>query len=478
MGLPPALHAALAAIPLASLLATLPAQGAADVAAAPSATGVVRGVVFDSLLGAPLAGAHVSAGDRAAVTDREGRYAMDGVPAGRRVVTFAHPGLDSIGLSSLGAAVEVAAGGETRVDLATPSFTRLWRAACGDSAGPAPPDRGFAFGSVRDAETGDRLEGATVVLSWLALGENERGKLGAEWPVVMTRSDATGMFYACGVASGTSVSAQAFAGEHFTGETELALGPRRIARRDFAVSREAIAAAGDGAGAARAAEPVARRGLAAIAGTVLDESGRPLAAALVTIAGAAGEARTGESGRFALGGLPSGTQTLEVRLLGFGASRQPVELRNRDTATVTVELRKATVLGAVEVKVPALARRVAEIEQRHRTGLGHLMRADEVRRRPTLRAALAEVPSVHIMGSGPHDYRIMLPSNAGGMGNTHCAANVFIDDFPAAQEQATAIPPKDIAAIEVYPRPSEVPMRYQRVADGCGVVLIWTTYVR
>ncbi len=38
--------------------------------------------------------------------------------------------------------------------------------------------------------------------------------------------------------------------------------------------------------------------------------------------------------------------------------------------------------------------------------------------------------------------------------------------------------PKDLAGVEMYPRASSAPIQYQQVATGCGVVLVWTKYLK
>ena len=55
--------------------------------------------------------------------------------------------------------------------------------------------------------------------------------------------------------------------------------------------------------------------------------GLPLSEAQVRVIGAQATAVSDARGRYALGDLPSGTQVLEVRRLGYLLAKQPVELR-------------------------------------------------------------------------------------------------------------------------------------------------------
>jgi len=45
-------------------------------------------------------------------------------------------------------------------------------------------------------------------------------------------------------------------------------------------------------------------------------------------------------------------------------------------------------------------------------------------------------------------------------------------------EQVHTCKPKDLVGVEMYPRASSAPLQYQQVATGCGVVLIWTKYLK
>src|ERR1051325_1132774 len=68
--------------------------------------GGVRGVVYDSVGRAPLAGAVVQlapvgermAAQRSVTADAAGRFTLDSLPAGGYVVGFFHPLLDSLGI--------------------------------------------------------------------------------------------------------------------------------------------------------------------------------------------------------------------------------------------------------------------------------------------------------------------------------------------------------------------------------------------
>ncbi|MEO8000182.1 MAG: carboxypeptidase-like regulatory domain-containing protein, partial [Gemmatimonadaceae bacterium] len=100
-----------------------------------TATGRVRGTVFDSLLMKPLARASVwvAGGTQSTVTDSLGRFDLGDVPAGAHTIAFSSASLDSLGLPTNGKSLNVAADGAHQITLNTPSFRSIWRALCGSA---------------------------------------------------------------------------------------------------------------------------------------------------------------------------------------------------------------------------------------------------------------------------------------------------------------------------------------------------------
>src|SRR5206468_2628803 len=96
-------------------------------------------------------------------------------------------------------------------------------------------------------------------------------------------------------------------------------------------------------GAATTAE-LTLRGSAMITGTVSSVSGQPVEGAEVRVRDALSTTVTDKSGQFILNGLPSGTQVLVVRRLGYGLAEIPVELRSDVRASKDVRLPRAFAL--------------------------------------------------------------------------------------------------------------------------------------
>ena len=438
-------------IPLAiTLLLARPPVSAAQVprSVQPVAPGVgsIRGEVFDSLAGNRLEGAHVRVQGTAlrATTDRQGRFRLDSVPAGRRVLVLDHPALDSIGITDLPWAVEVADGSTTEAVLAVPSLRTFVATVCAAFPAQLGADSGIIFGSVRDAERGLRLAGARVVVSWIATDRSRRpprvSRLGRD---VLT--DSLGNYYVCGVAGGVGLAVAAAAGSFASGELQLEVGERSVLRFDLSVSREAPLADADTAWGTR-------RGLATLVGSVRRERGGPLEGAQASVLGAPTLAVSEADGYFVLRDLPSGSQMLLVRRVGFGFSAMAVELRNRDTTRVSLELQTVTLLDTIRVTASRWVRsEIDELESRLRAGsISRVRTAQDLAAIGTIHAALQEFPLLSVSTMAERARR-----GSSGIqmrrGSRACAPDVYVDGWKVDLEVLEQYRPTDLIALEVYP---------------------------
>lgn len=442
-------------------------------------SGAITGTVYDSLVGAPLAGARVWVRGitRDATTDRVGRFRIDSVPAGSHIVAFEHPDLDSIGISANLLRVDVADGAVTAVALATRSLATLRRAACGERfVGPAG-DSSVVFGAVRDAESGTRLAGATVYVAWDVLTRTGDGGVAAMPQTVVARTDSVGSFYACGVPYEINLTTLARADTFTSGALELRVGRRQLLRRDITVSREPLRLVTSGP-RSTAVQPDAPagvyRGQATLSGVVTEERGAPRAGAIVSVDDVAVTATTDERGRFILTGLPSGTRMVSARVVGYSAARQPVELRNRDTVRVALQVRAITILDTMTVIADArLARLHAEIERRRTTHGGTVLLEEEIRRRGNTRSLFFGVPNVITTGTHSVRYEIYIQRT----GARWCSPTIYIDGNRATLPELQAYQNNHLVALEVYPRSTGEIDRFAS-PDGCGIILAWTKLLR
>lgn len=426
------------------------AAGAAD--SVRSRGALVTGVVLDSLGGgAPLAGAEVRVRGtaRVAVTDSAGRFRFDSVPAGRRGVTLAMPGLDSLGIGVAPRWVDVQDGDSLHVVLATPSPVALRAAACGgDSARAATAPGILLLGTVRDARTGAPRADATVRAEWITL--DRAGRLAdarTEWREV--RTDEQGAYALCDVPlrDAARVALSARAGGAGTGAVWL---PPEV-RPPYVVG---LTVADDAGRESR------RVGSAALAGRVVGVDGAPLVGARVRVDGVDSVARTTATGDFRLAGLPGGTHTLRVAHLGASPTWRLVDLVPGEERRVEVRLsRGARTLPTVVVRGERDERGLAldAVERRLRPRADVWMdRAVYLRRRTN---ELLDPLKPYAQNHGQLANGFQFPVLARGAVGW-CVPLVVADDRPLELLEIPAVNPADVEALAVFRQGTNAPGGY------------------
>jgi hypothetical protein len=436
----------------------------------------ITGVVYDSLVNRrPLADAEVVivASDRSTMSDARGRFRFDSMAAGTVRLMFFHSVLDSLGVGAAPVTVTVPDSGNATATLTTPSTSTVLRAFCPGSNEGA----GMVVGRVRDVDDLSPLTDAEVAAAW---SEWRLGKGGVESLErrIVTRTDSSGAFRLCGVPVDIPVAAYALAAEHITGVLPLDLSARHFLVRDFSVSRRDTASRfrRDSAGAiVRLADDSVANvvGSAGIAGVVRTPDNRPVANALATLLGSDRSARSDSAGRFRLSELPAGTQSLDVRALGFAPTSIEVDLPTNGVLDVKVTLnRHAQTLAAVKVVGSGTIFDASGFETRRRTyAFGHYITSDEIRRRGVF--------DTHrlIPDTGPGRLRSTFGvlTLQGG-----CAPVVFIDGNlvdPGTSEAFDAIDmirPRDVRGMEIYGTADAAPFQFRDPRRRCGSVVIWT----
>lgn len=448
------------------------------------ARGAVTGIVFDSLARAPLANAEVqlvARDDRAAparntTTDARGRFTITGVPDDVYVLGFFHPLLDSLALQPPIREVTVHAGREARADLAIPSPARLRVAFCGPTA--ITDSIGALVGMVRDASGGSPLEAATVTARWIELTIGPGG-LTRRVAGLADTTRANGWFAMCGVPMNGSLTLTAGRGDDSSGVLELDIPAEGFARRNLFLSAVRVTVVSDSVAPGDTVPAPRRRirsGDFSLAGTVLAAAGgRPLVGAIVSLQDGP-QARTNENGEWTLANAPGGTQTLDVRAVGFYPERRMVDVvAGAPRIRVTLSTLKA-VLDTVRVTATRMYnRRLAGFEQRRRTlGFGRFLTEADIARRPAVEVTdlLRNLPGVRVYRQG-FDKVLLV---RGGV-EDWCVPSVWVDDHyvfnMSGDDVDNWVKPDRVAGIEVYVGIS-TPAQYQRGLSGCGAIVIWT----
>ncbi len=210
-----------------------------------------------------------------------------------------------------------------------------------------------------------------------------------------------------------------------------------------------------------------------IIGYVTDTATSPIPAAEVVVDGTRLAARTDDKGAFRLTGIAPGRLTITTRRLGFrgrsdryeGAAGDTLQLL-LDLVAMPTELAEVTVRGK---KVPRRSTGLDEFESRRARGFGAFITRADIERRNPIRTSdlLRTVTGVAIIRSGMYSDLRMARSQ-------DCAPDIYIDGQEARGYRIDDMPPVDIAGIEVFRGPAEVPVRFKRLWSGCGVVSIWT----
>lgn len=461
------------------------ASAAQSNAGAPSDTGqgaggttVISGFVLDSMTNQPLEGAVVllSGTSKSVTTDAGGRFRfeLDSATSGTYTIGFFHPSLDSLGVTPPPRQIQVRAGGENFVELAVPSARTISYALCPDTS--LTDGRGLVAGTVRDASNDQPLDSVRVVLMWtgMSVGNTSVTKVPR---AVSVLTDEKGAYHACGVPVGIRVTAQARTRTQRSGWIEVDVPEGGIGTRNFLIGTRpppsSVAARQPSDTGARKTAPL---GSAILTGRVTATNGQPLEGAQILLLGTNLGGRTDQNGSFRLGGLPGGTQSIEVRQIGYAPRRYAVDLAPNKTSKVNPVLEeRAVVLEAVEV-AGKKGSGIPGFDQRKKNGFGTYITRDDIEKRGAIRTTdlFRTIPGVQVQWNGS-GYTVQMSRAASG----YCPVQYYIDGSPflstGGDDMDQIVQPQDIQAIEVYKGATETPAEFQTGGSAaCGTIVIWT----
>lgn len=251
------------------------------------------------------------------------------------------------------------------------------------------------------------------------------------------------------------------------------------------------------------ARPIeAQQSAGSISGVVTDTAMRPLDNATVSIYSVSRSARTDDRGKFAIAGLPDGEYELYVLHIGYIPEQFKVRVSRGGSAEILAKLtRLPATLDTVVVRAKAESCIRATLDGfncRRRNGTGVFL--DYTQFMPMNEDFLAQV-----VGKTDGFRSRLLPR---ACGNIACATlqsttgmrcvRYLVDGWPPNPEtRPLPIRPVQVAAIEIYKEPTEVPpellefafMRFggdelaggggrmhlsTMMAKGCALVVYWT----
>jgi hypothetical protein len=186
---------------------------------------------------------------------------------------------------------------------------------------------------------------------------------------------------------------------------------------------------------------------------------------------------TNADGRFTLDSVPTGTQTLSVRKLGFNVADKAVEVsvNNHTPVTVTMENYIPTL-----TTVYTVAERDQDLEKvgftrRRRMGIGTYRDGEEIPRgTSSLATALSGLPGIKTVRDdalGSAGIRIT------GTQPGSCVTFV-VDGMPWVEDQSMSISnyvsAEELQAVELYTA-TTAPPQYATPNSTCSVLMMWTT---
>ncbi|MDB4905940.1 MAG: hypothetical protein JWO05_724 [Gemmatimonadetes bacterium] len=485
--------------------APAPAAPAAAQPAAPVTTTVLHGYAFDSVRVGPLAGAHilVDGTDAAGIANADGLFRIAGIAPGQHKLIVKHPLLDTLGISLVSEARNFIAGDSLSIEVATPSPETIVSIVCPAARramGPAS-----LVGIVRDADSGMPAAGARVSLVWYELDPNGLKKVPRLRESVVTSS---GAYRICGLPSTVSGRVQVLLGGVTSGEVTVELNDELLALRSMSIAAPGAAPKQDvtpiapiapvavtpevtpaspapGSPATTAPSPATTKpsrpvvatqaGRARAAGRVVNRLGQPLAGARVSLALGSQATITRANGEFTLDSLPSGTQALVARQLGFNPTEVPVELSTRLPAQVVIVMEDFT--PALEtVRVQASRERALDdvgFTQRRKSGGGYYLDEEAVKARQSVKFTemLRAVPGIRVQTQGMSGNYI-----TSSRGNS--CVNIWVDGVEWKQQAPGDVDeylnPSEVVAIEAYSGTSTPAEFVAPGAGNCETIVAWT----
>jgi hypothetical protein len=476
-----------------------------DVRLVESSWATLTGTVWDSTAGGPLSGAEVflEGTGYATVTDSTGYFELTGLPEGRFVADFRHARLDTLNVLLRGGTVDLVAGGRTEAFMTIPPYETLASSLCeGEVEGPR---HGTLVGEVRNRGSEDPVPAARVQITWEPQGGNLPrpgslttgdvfafgDRLGLE-----TATNPAGWYTACGVPTGVEleVVAEFLNQDADTLFTQLIPGDSR--RLDFMLAFSPSLFS-----TVRTAEVAGSgEGTQGVQGRIRDrQSDDPVSAAEVVLR--AGDGRplasgvTNDRGFFRLLTRLPGEYSLTVEALGYEGG-EVVGLGVRSGKLSVVEMSLPPQALALEPLVVFAEPRTFHLEmegfyeRKELTG-GFFITPEMIEERMPLRTTqlFTEVPGATIvrdqMGNNAVQFNtstslMTMRTTGGGSRAAACWPRVYVDGM-LTHEGGFGAPafidglsrPPDLAGIEVYRSPAEIPTQYGGPQSRCGVIVMW-----
>jgi hypothetical protein len=451
----PGLLAGLAALPAAAQNATQPATPFAS----------VRGFAFDSIRRVPMSHAivGVEGTNRIGIADASGNFTIDSIPIGSHRLVIEHPVLDTLGITVVTGTLVMRPGETVTVEMGTPSPERMVAMRCNAAQMARFGGTAALMGRVIDPDSLKPATGARVQLVYEETVLGYKGK-----PIVReSLVDSLGGYRICGLPDKVTGKLQVFRNGVSTGQVDVDYAGT-LGLRSLSISHVATTVQ-DSLGRARQVAV----GNSRLTGKVSNKAGRPIEGARISIEGSSRVVLTNARGEFRMDSLPSGTQALEVKKLGYASTGQPIELSSRSPASANVIM---DVVELAPVEVISSVKRAFDdngYNERKRQGLGHFIDGAEMEKSIRFSDALRMVPNLKVVPAG-NNRSVIRDARTGGNGcvNIYVDGNRWTEMDPGDLDDF--VNPSEVRGVETYTA-NYTPARYITPGmSSCATVLVWT----
>lgn len=226
------------------------------------------------------------------------------------------------------------------------------------------------------------------------------------------------------------------------------------------------------------------------ASTVLDlrvietETGRPVADAIVRVAGVRAPVWTDASGRARIGQVPEGRRRVTIERAGFAVERLTIGFGSEPVeGEVELEVLPVT-LAPVEVvaRQERDALRQRGFYTRLRQGQGSFVTREEIERmRPVQTIDIFRRMRGVRVAMTPQGRPMLMTARGSGSLGRDCVPLVYLDGAllntdSSRVDPGDVIQPHHIEAIETYAGPATIPPELNITGSACGVVAIWSRF--
>jgi hypothetical protein len=382
-----------------------------------------------------------------------------------------HAIIDTLGISLTTPTFMLQSSEKKNVDIGVPSASRLVKILCS----PAMMARGPSalVGFVRDPDTGLAIDSVTLSLLY---DDSPISKV--KIPVNrIARPDAAGRYTICGLPRRMDGRLKLSRNGVESGDIPVAIdtdSPLTLRGLGLALSTHRVTAGHDDLG-----KPLRIvRGDATLRGRIVDKSGTPVGGARIQMDGTLAVATTRGDGSFTLDSVPTGTQSISIRKIGYSVTDKAIDVERGGTALVTVTMAD---FAQTLAPVVTVAQRTKDLDavgftRRRQLGIGTFREGDQIDKGPTdLGESLRMIPGLHI-GTDANSQTSQKTLIMSSRDANECV-NIIIDGMlwqDAASSIEEYVRPEEIEALEMYssataPGEFAVPGK-----SKCAVIVLWT----